>query len=183
MRFGEYFIGIGKGSGRSNVMNKGSFNYLYTFPTLKFLMERPDNGLVVVENQNALFHESKSSLVPLDGNTESILEKKINRYYDSLVLEYTIKRDADAESLALKKDEVERLESQISHLTSLNEGAFTQNREIAIRQLSKALRKGQRRMQAVEKELDKTKEVIQYSEKQRMASISLMRNQVKGAIQ
>lgn len=173
MRFGEYYIGIGKMAGE-NVLN-----YLYTFPTFKFLFERPDNGLIIVEEGMTIFNEKKEHLVPLDETTELKLKEQIDKYYDERMLQHTSKRDADANALVLKNEDIERLKLEIAHLESLNSESFTENRARAIRQLSKALRRGSRNAEFIEQTIEKKTQAMNRCEERRKASMIRMKAQIK----
>lgn len=178
MKFGEIYIGTGN-QARGNFQRwKGEFVYLFTFPTVSFIMERPDNGKVIVEGELGLFHEQKEHLMPIDENTIQTLKAiLVEKYGEELEVENeeaVVKESV----LELAKVQLEKTKEHIEKLKKLNEDVFSANRETTIRQHEKHLRKLERKVLTAEKKLDEAKEKSSAVKLNLQASIECMENQV-----
>lgn len=182
MEFGERFVGLNKLTGRNYMEWRGVSQYVYTFPILKFVFERPDNGLIVVEQDSTIFYESVEFLLPLNKESEGILKDKLRNYYDQRIQRLAEKREIISRDLGMVKEKKEQLESQIVHLESLNEESYTDNRAVSIRQMSKAFRKKKHRLEAIETNInEKTKEMQEF-EKEYQASLLYLEEQMEAML-
>lgn len=165
MKFGELFIGTNRGTGRNSVRKDGKWVYVQTFPILAYMMERPDNGLIIVEDGQALYQEHREHLFPVSEESRSKLEEILKTKYERLIASREEKYNQYNEDWLEADSKKKAFEEELTHLREINNISHTENREKAIRQSEKHSRRLSHRLVKFEKMMmDKQKEIQNFKE-------------------
>lgn len=178
MKFGDIYMGTGKQAGSNHQRWKGEFMYLHTFPVLTFMMERPDDGRIIVESEYGVFHEDKENLLPLNEDTldalKAVLEKLCN---NKLLVQKKRYEEAEVE-LSTANAQYIKTEEHVQALKALNEDVYSANRAMTIRQHGKALRKQERKVKALQMKMDELKTKMSVIQRNHLASVEYLELQL-----
>ena len=178
MNFGDIFMGTGKQAGSSHQRWNGEFVYLYTFPVLTFMMERPDDGQVIVEGEYGLFYEKKENLLPLNEKTLDALKGVLEEQSNKQLLVQKWKYEETESELTTAKVQYLKTEEHIQALKALNDDVYSANRAMTIRQHGKALRKQERKVKAFEMKMGELKTKMSTIQRNHQASVDYLEQQL-----
>lgn len=163
MEFGQYMFSLTKGASYQYSTFSGKSDYLYVFPIVKFMMQRPDNGNYVYEyDRNLLQEDSPKNFLPIEEKSLDHVVGLISEYFDKKMESLKEElNDAQLKFLALVGKHPQ-MESDINNLKKNNEKEPTQNRSDSIRQLEKGMRRLESKMKHARKDIQSVEQRIQY---------------------
>lgn len=178
MKFGDIYIGTGRQAVSNTQRWKGEFLSLYTFPVLTFIMERPDDGRVIVESEHGLFHERKAHLLPVNDDTlQQLTDILHEKYGRKIALKKEEIDEKDLERLAAK-EHFDEAQSHIEYLRALNAVSPSENREKTIRQNEKHLRRQERKVSAIQATIDELRKAQVQIQRNHQASVEYLEQQL-----
>ena len=163
MEFGQYMFSLNKGAYSQYINFRGKYDYLYVFPIVKFIMERPDNGNYVFEYDVSMLQEdSPKHFLPLEEKSLDHVLGLISEHYDKKMESLKEEmNDAQMKLLALVGKHPQ-LEFDINNIKKNYEKEPTQNRLDSIRQLEKAMRRLENKMNHARKDVQEIEGSFNY---------------------
>ncbi|PLS18974.1 hypothetical protein CVD28_00810 [Bacillus sp. M6-12] len=157
----------------------GRYLDLTTLRIGKFIFQRPDNNQIVVEVDGSLLQDAPDKIFPLNHANVQHFKKLIEESYERKKKGVQEKIEELMAENKERQAKVNELQETIAVIEEKNKVEFSENRAKNIRELSKAMRKKQNRIENTNRTIDDKKKEWQKYEKTKQISLQLVDETVK----